>query len=496
MGFAAAFISVATVYAGLQLVLAQRFGSVVTRMSMEGQSEDFFDGLQFGAAGEVVGVALPRGEAFGYDAFYANLKYRVLDARGRVVASSEPGGGSLLPHLSVEQQRDFFGVVRLDGVDFYIGAWQREVNGRPYVVQLGRSDRFEELAREAIGGAIAETVGLLAGLSVIVFSLAGVLAVRSVLRPIADTLDAASRVGRDNLQARLPEAGMPSEIQPLLKSFNGVLDRLQVAFDEQQRFIANAAHELKTPLAMIRAELEAGEAANRDQIRAEVDLMSRRVHQLLQLAETADAANLRIQSTRMGPALQGAVGYLSWKAERAEVAIRFEQPSADVVLDADEGAVFVLAKNLLENAIEFSPAGGVVSLKLDLDGFAVDDEGPGVREADRERVFERFWRAPEQERDGAGLGLALCSEIAKGHGWHIACVAAPSGGARFVVSWGRPTGPAAAKAAGPATPVTVRHAPRRAPPGSVFVNAKRPRRTTSSSALPASTPDAARRAGG
>jgi hypothetical protein len=204
VGFAAAFISVATLYAGLQLVLAQRFGSVVTRMSMEGQTEDFVEGLQFDAAGEVVGVALADAEAFGFDAFHANLKYRVLDARGRVVASSEPGGESLLPQLSVEQQRDFFGVARLDGVDFHIGAWQREVNGRPYVVQLGRSDRFEELAREAIAPAIAETVGLLAGLSAIVFSLAGVLAVRSVLRPIADTLDAASRVGRDNLQARLP----------------------------------------------------------------------------------------------------------------------------------------------------------------------------------------------------------------------------------------------------------------------------------------------------
>lgn len=439
VGFAAAFVAVASIYAGLQLVLAQRFGGLVTRMSMEGQTEDFFDGMRFDAAGEVVGVTLEGAEEYGFDAFHANLKYRVLDARGRVVASSEPGGTSLLPLLPLEQQRGFFGLVRLDGVDFHVGAWQREVNGRPYVVQLGRSDRFEELARQAIAPAIVETVALLAGLSAIVFSIAGTLAVRSVLRPIHRALDAASRVGRDNLEARLPETDMPAEIRPLVGSFNGVLDRLQVAFEEQQRFIAHAAHELKTPLAMIQAELEAGEAADRDAIRAEVGLMSRRVQQLLQLAETADAANLRLQSTRMGPALQAAVGYLSWKAERAEVSMWFEQPAADVVRDADESAVFVLAKNLLENAIEFSPPTGVVSLKLDPDGFTVDDEGPGVREADRERVFERFWRAADQRRAGAGLGLALCSEIAKGHGWRIACHAAPSGGARFVVTWDRVT---------------------------------------------------------
>jgi signal transduction histidine kinase len=455
VGFAAAFISVAAIYAGLQLVLAQRFGDLVTRMSMQGQAEDFVDGMRFDASGEVIGVELEEADAYGFDAFHANLKYRVLDARGRVVVSSEPDGTSLLPQLPVERQQDFFGVVRLDGVDFHVAAFRRELNGRPYVVQLGRSDRFEELAREAITPAILETVGLLAVLSVIVFSIACVLAVRSVLRPIARTLDAASRVGRDNLQARLPETGMPAEIRPLLQSFNGVLDRLQVTFDEQQRFIANAAHELKTPLAMIRAELESGGAADHGAIQAEVDLMSRRVQQLLQLAETADAANLRMRSLPMGPVLQGAIGYLSWKAERADVAVRFEQRAAEVVRDADEGAVFVLAKNLLENAIDFSPAGGVVSLTLDLDGFTVDDEGPGVDAADRERVFERFWRAPEQRRAGAGLGLALCSEIARGHGWQITCDAGPSGGARFVVSW--------APQIRPGTPRPPVHDPGRAP---------------------------------
>ena len=441
-GFAAAFLAVAAVYAGLQLVLAQRFGSLVTRMSMEGQTEDFFEGLRFDASGGVVGVTLGRAEAYGFDAFHANLKYRVLDAQGRVVASSEADGASLLPQLPVGRQAGFFGVVRLDGVDFHVGAWQREVDGRPYVVQLGRSDRFEELAREAISPAITETVGLLAALSALVFSIAAVLAVRSVLRPIARAIDAASRVGRDNLAVRLPDADMPGEIRPLLRSFNGVLDRLQAAFDEQQRFIANAAHELKTPLALIRVQLETGEAADRDLIRAEVDAMSRRVHQLLQLAETADAGNLRIRGTPLGPVLQGAVGYLSWKAERGEVAMRFDRPAAEVVLDADEGAVFVLAKNLLENAIEFSPAGGTVSLTLNVGGFTVDDQGPGVPEADRERVFERFWRAPEQHRAGAGLGLALCREIARGHGWRIACTAAPGGGARFEVRWDGAPAPA------------------------------------------------------
>ncbi|MFO0448563.1 MAG: sensor histidine kinase, partial [Pseudomonadota bacterium] len=265
--------------------------------------------------------------------------------------------------------------------------------------------------------------------------------VRSVLGPIREATRSAASVGRDNLAARIPSAQMPAEIRPLLDAFNGVLGRLQTAFEQQERFLANAAHELKTPLALMRSSLESESAVDRAPLLREIDAMGRRVQQLLQLAETADAGNLRPQRIDMTGALARSAEYLRWKADRCGVAVRYEHPAQPVMVDADEGALFVLTKNLLENAIEFSPEGGVVSLTLDLDGYRVDDEGPGVPPEQRQLVFERFWRQPGQTRAGAGLGLALGAEICRAHGWTLSCDGAPSGGARFEVRWRRDPAP-------------------------------------------------------
>ncbi|MCZ8132622.1 MAG: ATP-binding protein [Steroidobacteraceae bacterium] len=434
-------MTLATIFGGLQVLLAERFGTLITRMSLEGQTEDIFDGFRFDAAGRLTAVALEDVEAYGYDAFFANLKYRVLDASGRVVATSDGTRESLLPAVPIAQQDGYFSRVEIPQGNFYVGAWQRRFDGGEFTLQLARSDRFEELAQAAIAPAVIETALLLGVLAAVVFSLFAVRAVRSVLGPIREATRSAASVGRDNLAARIPSAQMPAEIRPLLDAFNGVLGRLQTAFEQQERFLANAAHELKTPLALMRSSLESESAVDRAPLLREIDAMGRRVQQLLQLAETADAGNLRPQRIDMTGALARSAEYLRWKADRCGVAVRYEHPAQPVMVDADEGALFVLTKNLLENAIEFSPEGGVVSLTLDLDGYRVDDEGPGVPPEQRQLVFERFWRQPGQTRAGAGLGLALGAEICRAHGWTLSCDGAPSGGARFEVRWRRDPAP-------------------------------------------------------
>ena len=178
LGFALAFASTALLVAGLQALLAERFGHLLTRMSMEGQAEDIFDGFVLDREGRVRGVELPPDESLGFDDFFANLKFRVVDASGQVVASSEADRRSLIPGQSVADQSGFFGVVPIDGRDFFVGAWQRDVQGRTYVLQLARSDRFGLLARQAVTPVITDTVVLLGTLSALIFALAGALAVR------------------------------------------------------------------------------------------------------------------------------------------------------------------------------------------------------------------------------------------------------------------------------------------------------------------------------
>lgn len=353
LGFGLAFASTALVVVGLQAVLAERFGHLLTRMSMQGQTQDIFDGFVLDTQQRVVGVRLPPGDAVGFDDFFANLKFRVLDASGQVVVSSEPDRRSLLPGRSISEQAGFFGVVAYEGRKFFVGVWQREVHGQPYTLQLARSDRFELLAREAVTPVVNDTVALLGTLSALIFALAGALAVRSVLRPIREAEAAARSVGGGNLSARLPENRMPSEIRPLVQAFNGVLQRLESAF----------------------------------------------------------------------------------QAHRADITLQLQEPDVDVQIQADAGALFVLLKNLVDNAIEFSPPGSHVLVALEITGIRVQDHGPGVLPEHRAHVFERFWRAPGQSRTGSGLGLALVHGIAVAHGWTVTCSQAAGAGAVFSVRW-------------------------------------------------------------
>ena len=438
LGFALAFGSTALLVVGVQAVLAERFGHLITRMSMEGQSEDIFDGFVLDAEQRVVGVKLEPGDAVGFDDFFANLKFRVLDGAGQVVASNEADRRSLLPDRSLSEQAGFFGVVLFDGSKFFVGAWQRKVHGRPYILQLARSDRFELLAREAVTPAINETVVVLGTLSIFIFALAGALAVRSVLRPIRVAEEAARSVGGRNLAARLPEGPMPAEIRPLVQAFNGVLQRLERSFQEQERFIANAAHELKTPLALARARVEAGLDSEEDRARLlqDLDTMGRQVQQLLQLAQVADPQAMRRAPLRPIEVAREVLDHLAFKAHRADVTLHLQEPDVDVLIEADAGAMFVLLKNLVENALDFSPPGSDVKVVLSATAVCVEDRGPGIPPELRSQVFERFWRAPGQVRTGSGLGLALVSEIALAHGWTVTCAEASGGGALFTVCWG------------------------------------------------------------
>ena len=437
LGFILAFASTAILVVGFKAVMAERFGHLVTRNSMEGQTKDIIDSFVLNDEQRIVGVALRPDEALGFDDFFSNLKFRVLDETGQVVASSEADRRSLLAGRHVSEQPGFFGVVQFDGRDFFVSAWLHEVHGRPYVLQLARSDRFELLARQALTPAITDTVALLGSFSVVIFALAGALAVRSVLRPIRTAEQAARKVGGRNLAARLPEDQMPAEIKPLVQAFNGVLERLERTFQEQERFIANAAHELKTPLALARTRVEAGLDSEQDRNRLlqDLDTMGRQVQQLLQLAQMADPLSLRRSAVRPAEVAREVLDHLAFKAHRSNITLHLEETEINREIEADPGALFVLLKNLVENALDFSPPGTDVKVRLSMTGISVQDHGPGVTAEHRAQIFERFWRAPGQSRSGSGLGLALVREIALAHGWSVSCSEAPGGGALFTVGW-------------------------------------------------------------
>jgi signal transduction histidine kinase len=122
------------------------------------------------------------------------------------------------------------------------------------------------------------------------------------------------------------------------------------------------------------------------------------------------------------------------------VSLHIVSEQGPVSVKADEGELFVLLKNLVENAIDFSPAGGTVRIRLLTDRLHVDDEGSGVPPGQQEKVFERFWRGTQGDRPGSGLGLAIVHDVAVAHGWQVRCGSASTGGASFEVMFSRASG--------------------------------------------------------
>jgi signal transduction histidine kinase len=206
-----------------------------------------------------------------------------------------------------------------------------------------------------------------------------------------------------------------------VSAFNQALDRLQSGFRTQQEFLASAAHELKTPLALMRAQLELGprDERGRLQLLQDVDHMSRQVQQLLMLAEVSEPRNYRMSPLDPRPAVEEVFNFMTRVAENHSVLLGLRVDADVRCWHADRSALFTLLKNLLENAIQHSPPGGIVALTVHRSGLAVKDQGPGVSAEQLPRIFERFWRGPERRDNGAGLGLTICQEIALAHGWRL-----------------------------------------------------------------------------
>jgi signal transduction histidine kinase len=263
-------------------------------------------------------------------------------------------------------------------------------------------------------------IGIFSAVLIVGFGLCAYLTLRHALKPLRDISTAAAAISPRSLHARLQTDAVPAEISPLVDSFNRVLARLEQGYRVQQEFLAAAAHELKTPLTLIRGQIELGvDEGSQATLLQDVAHMGRQVQQLLHLAEASEARNYQFTAVDAGKVVAEVMDYLQRLASRHAVRLQAVVEPGVTLQRADRGALFTLLKNLLENAIQHSPGGGVVLLRADANRFSVRDQGPGVPPADLPKLFTRFWRSAERRDLGAGLGLSICHEIATAHGWHL-----------------------------------------------------------------------------
>ncbi|MHB8659585.1 MAG: sensor histidine kinase [Solirubrobacteraceae bacterium] len=307
---------------------------------------------------------------------------------------------------------------------------------------------------------------LLAGaLALAAAILAGHLVTGRLSRPLRRIASTARQIDAGELDHRIRERGPHDEVRVLADALDHMLDRLQGAFDRQRAFVGDASHELRTPLTVIAGQIEVLESQHdpgREEVArvvgvvgVEVARMTRLIDDLLLLANADEGRLLRRRRFDLVRFLCALFEGLSQLGDR-----RYEHSEIPRgTIDADPDRLAQVLRNVARNAVQQTGAGGLVRLTITADqdrlSFAVDDDGPGIPVAERERVFDRFHRIDASRArayGGSGLGLAIAQAIIREHGGRIWVDQAPAGGARvaFELTGFEPTLSAAPVPASPA----------------------------------------------
>jgi signal transduction histidine kinase len=282
---------------------------------------------------------------------------------------------------------------------------------------------------------------VLAGIGVVVLAVvavAGLWLARWVSRPLTDLRDAARRAEGGDLGARADAADGPPEVRELAGAFNDMVGRLDLLVGTQEQFVADASHQLRSPLTALRLrienlqhEAEAEVAADLDGAIAEVDRLTRLVNGLLALARAERRAPER-EWIEIGTVVRERAA--AWRAAAAEREVAVEAVAeSGLRARLAPGALEQVLDNLLANALAAAPSGSAVRIEAAAaDGevaVVVEDEGPGMDATARERAFDRFWRGREDRR-GSGLGLAIVKSLVEADGGRVALEEAAGGGLR------------------------------------------------------------------
>jgi heavy metal sensor kinase len=281
-----------------------------------------------------------------------------------------------------------------------------------------------------------------------VAGIAGHLFVRRALTPVELMRRQAEQISRTNVSERVPEPASTGEFRDLARTFNEMLDRLERGIQDLQNFAADAAHELRTPLATLRAEIETAIQERRSpeeyervlaSLAEEVSRMSRIVTDLFMLAKL-DMRQYALQKerVRLRPLLEDARE--TWQAAASQRGIEIAVEGEDAEVAGDPVALRRVFMNLVENSVKYNREGGRVSLRVDRENgrarVRVVDTGIGIPADSLSRLFHRFYRvdrARSRESGGAGLGLAICRSFVEAHEGTIAVQSEPGRGTTFTV---------------------------------------------------------------
>lgn len=365
------------------------------------------------------------------DILFDGMAFAILDAHHNTSVRHGPFPAGIIAQAPLEAKPSFFRTQAIRGLSTpFAGRW----------IVVTQDDESPQVITDDVVRTFLGRFALIGLLIAIGAPLIGALMTRRLTRRMRTISNAAAQIGPRSLNIRLPAEALPQEVAPIAAAMNQALDRLAEAFHKQASFAADVAHELRTPLAIIGVQIDAlDDDATRSILKRSIDRLARVISQLLALADLEqriedmateidllELAESVVSEQAAAIILAGRTIALEYEGERSGHHVRGYAVPLILALD-----------NLIGNAAKYTPIGTTITVKVGPGtSLSVSDDGPGVTDADLERLKDRFWRGGDVQAEGMGLGLSIVQRVAEAHAGTLDVTRGQSAGLCFKLSLG------------------------------------------------------------
>lgn len=364
------------------------------------------------------------------------LTFAIFTVDGRMVINDGENG----PDIPYAYTQDgFFDGPMYNDEDEWRYLWITTPDGKYHIVVGQEKEYREEMAMKII---TRQLLPWIVALPLMIMIMTMLLSRElSPLKKLTRTL----RYRSPDVDTPLSTKGVPGEVRPLVEALNQLFTRSHAMMIRERRFTSDAAHELRSPLTALKVQTEVAQMSTDDpealqkalsQVHFGIDRATRLVEQLLTLSRLDSLDQLTdIEQISMADLLESAVMDIYHTAQQAGIEVRLHVHARETIKSGQPLLLGLLVRNLLDNAVRYSPRGSVVDVNLKAHHFTVRDNGPGVNQEALAHIGERFYRPPGQDEPGSGLGLSIVRRIATLHGMSVSFGNAPGGGFIAKIIW-------------------------------------------------------------
>ncbi len=378
-----------------------------------------------------------------YSQPYGRYSYAVVDDRGKTLFSSLSDKSPVFPDDPRSHDVRYL-ETRKGGAAISGASVRRVIGGKTVWVQAAEDLANSDVLIDDIVEDFFKHVGWITLPILLVLLVTDIAIFRRALLPLRQASEIAQHIGPARTDIRLPLNEIPSEVRPLVSAVNKALDRLDEGFRVQREFTADAAHELRTPLSILRARVETlDDPRVAEALHSDIEAMSRVVSQLLDIAELEAFTVDPSERADLQAACAEVAEFIAPLALEQGREIALSGAATPVWVKGNAEMIKRAIRNLAENAIRHAPKATLVEFVVEENGtIKVQDRGPGISNEERELIFQRFWRRNRNQQGSSGLGLSIVQRIAELHGATIDVQNRTAGGARFSLAFPKADEPA------------------------------------------------------